>query len=309
MTEEQITAELLDRDWTESDLRRAAAMLAMVDASPALRERVRELDAMRAAMRSEDEEAEPFGGWNAFEQRMLTHLQNAGAGSDRRLSVRWAPAASLALAAMVLIAVGAALWSAWFATPASMPAPHAVRPPAPSSFAAMSPSDREQQVQLFDQVAQVFGERAAWVATSDRVSDVGIGPVATADRYRLLILRLSVARDGKLLSRSDIAVVPGQNAELKVPFENGQQLRYLVSTTSGDHRQLALWIELNKPGVAQTVAALSTTLVTQPGQTVRAGELSTAAGDLRFDLGFYEAEQPARDGADHPLAPGVQPGI
>ncbi len=95
-----------------------------------------------------------------------------------------------------------------------------------------------------------------------------------------------------MVSRSDLVIVPGEGADLMVPIESGQKLRYHIGTTPEPPTRLSLWAELqSSAGAGRTLAALATDLPVQPGQVLGAGEMVTTSGSYALKIAFAQADR------------------
>ena len=111
-----------------------------------------------------------------------------------------------------------------------------------------SRKDISEQVAVFHQVSEVFDGKASWIVQAKGTTDVGVVSGAMPAPRELLLLRLAMSRSGRTVSKSDLVIVPGQSAKLSVPFENGQNLNYRISTTNSEPTGLRIWAELERPG-------------------------------------------------------------
>jgi hypothetical protein len=220
----------------------------------------------------------------------------------RRRSARWSwPAA---LAASLLAAVAG--WAMYLRT-ARAPGEAAGRLPSlagakigplappPNSRAAAAPqaapwtgAEMEREVGVFTNVSETFEGRTSWVAMGDQAAELGLMPAPSPHR-KLLLLRLTASEGGQSRSRTDLVIVPGENASLDVPFEHGLVLRYYIATTADRDCRLSLWAEVRTPnGDGETLAALATQLRPVPGQSLSAGRLVTSSGGYNLEISFQE---------------------
>ncbi|MHC4715863.1 MAG: hypothetical protein ACYS5V_02745, partial [Planctomycetota bacterium] len=146
---------------------------------------------------------------------------NAG-GASRWL--RWPALATLAAAAMV---VGAALWHLHLHG-----LPRTGRDDSAALAAAsLSPAEVDRHRRMFESVSEVFEGRTTWVALANGTSDIGLRPAAV-DRTHVLLLRLVMSRQGKVVSNADLVMVAGQDARVVVPLADGRSVRYHVASGS-----------------------------------------------------------------------------
>ncbi|MEX0885786.1 MAG: hypothetical protein WD009_05025 [Phycisphaeraceae bacterium] len=282
---------VLERGLTRADIDRAAAIAEHLEHDAAFAEALRDYDRLRELLAEHDQQpaAEPSGGWRAFERRVVAGASGgagvAGASAPRR--GWWRPA--LALAAAVALAAGG-WWAAMLYDASPQVPSHAAEDHRPSYL----PEPVYQHVGVFDRMADVFGDRTRWVAFTNGEPALGLSEQPVPDTARLLVLRLTMARNGAVLSQADVVIVPGQRAELELPLRDGQRLRYDLHASDGAPAQLGVWARLEDPaGGEQTLAALATNLRLQSEQVTAAGRLTTQAGDYELTLGFREATHEA----------------
>jgi hypothetical protein len=276
---------LLECDWTADQRERMLALLAHASECRSCAAAMQEFDSIRAVLQPATSTPEPTGGWERFEQ----DLQTVCAASMRpaRLWRGWALAASLAVAA-----VGWGLYGL------------GARQTGPTSRAAgngdlaalqITPQEAQQQANVFQEVTQAFDQRTTWMLLSDRQTGLGLADDPVDAPRRLILLRLTVLRADTVISSADLVVVPGQTAQLDVPFEPAQQLHYVIGTSSGDQTSLSIWAEVRKPdGGHETLAALATNLQAQVGKVLDAGQLVTSTGKYQFKIVYSQVALPER---------------
>ena len=278
---------LLDLGLDEAARKRTAAILAHGETCPECREAARDLDRVRAALQTFQTDAEPTGGWAAFEQRLA-------ANPPRPITPRWSWRAPLMGIAASLLIAGVSFQLGRMLT-TGHPEPVAVAMPGPAfpESNAFAPAQLNHEVKAFDQVSKVFDGHASWMLVSNDASDVGIAshPVSATARH-VLLLRLTVTRGGQIASDADVLVIPGQTANLNVPLSEGNSLHYRIGTSTGEPTRLGILLELNTSHGGEPLAALSTQLQMQPGQKLTAGQLATSAGDYELKIGFARADLP-----------------
>jgi|GEM_PF-2325956 len=290
MTTDELRRWLLDHDLTEADLRRAAEVLEQIDSDEDEREALRDYDRIRQAMgqlRDEEEDAEvPNGGWDAVAWRIM---QDRSGGSMRM--PRWQ---AFTWAALLLVAITGWAWR-----------PAAPEPIVRNSYTAnsrqsvplvaqpkpLNEPEVDHQLAVFREVSEAFDHRAAWVALSDEGSDIGLAPAPPATS-RIVLLRLAMSRDGRIVSQADMAIVPGQQAELTTPLEADLKLRYRITASRQTPSQLGIWAQLDNArgtDAGETIAALATRLYPQPGRNLPAGRLATSSGGYDLIVSYAEA--------------------
>jgi len=104
----------------------------------------------------------------------------------------------------------------------------------------------------------------------------------------VLLLRLTVTHGGQLASDADLLVIPGQTANLTVPMQGGQSLKYRIGTSADEPTRLTVWLEVSTPHGGEALGALSTNLDMDPGQKVTAGQLATTAGEYELKIALPE---------------------
>jgi hypothetical protein len=155
----------------------------------------------------------------------------------------------------------------------------------------LTAADIDHGLNLYRNVSEVVEGRAGWVAVGAETTELGVATSPVAVRGSLVLLRLSMTRDGKVASNTDLAMLPGQTVELSVPLENRQILRYKIKTNGTTARRVSVWAEVHDAARQdQTVAALATNLSPKHGQVIRAGKLQTSEGGYELAMAFAEQE-------------------
>lgn len=297
---------LLAHGWTEAALRDARAVAEHVTACDACRTALADYDLLRTTLGKDEISYDselvpaPSGPWSA-------------PPSARRLSA-WR--VGLATAAGVALAV-----SGWGLRGAMRHENTAIATSPTQSLSGgtgrpglivappgvmFSAEEVRTNAQVFAGVSEAFDGRAGWVALSAKRSDVGLTTGPIAPPRRLLLLRLTMSRDGQVASRSDVSIVPGQSASLTVSLGGDQQVEYQIATPTEPAR-LSLWVEVKSPREpGQMLGALATSLPVAPGRVVEAGELVTSMGAYELRVGISQAELPANPPGilEHQLQPG-----
>jgi len=242
----------------------------------------------------------PVGDWRAFEGRLLRSMEppvEMTVASPMRIDRHRAShgvgfGVALGMAASVLL-FGLAFWMGYHAGARSgVSSPTAVAQPKTSQnthFARLGASDVNRQIEAFQQVAEVFDRHASWVMTSGSSTDMGLASEPIDGSGPILLLRLAMVRGNDVVSSTDLAIVPGQSANLSVPLQQGRMLHYQIGTTTDLPTRLSLWAEVRTPVGGETLAALATRLDAEPGQAVSAGRLTTAAGVYELQVDFARA--------------------
>ncbi|MCX5660570.1 MAG: hypothetical protein NTW19_12725 [Planctomycetota bacterium] len=306
MSVNDLVQEMLDRGWTMADLRRAAEILRELEGDGSMQRMATDLDAVRAVLGNGNLDSQPSGGWESYESRLRSAI--AVRTREPRSAGRWMARAAWPAALAASLALAATGWALFLSKGSPIPQGgrigpvvqtpsagdgQAIRPPAPTptnSFARMTEQDMAQQASIFEQVSKVFDERAGWVAVSGDDIEMGMTQKPTAEAPRVLLLRLAVSRGSTLLSRSDLAVVPGQDVDLTLPLADGKRLRYRLGTAVGTPARLSIWVELQTPGApGQTLAAAATELSANPGDLLKVGQLATSSGEYQVDVGVFRA--------------------
>ncbi len=219
----------------------------------------------------------PEGGWAAFESRL------ARAVSRRRWRRAWRQPGLIAAALLLGVFLG------WGALPRSagpnlaggrLPAADARRPGSPTAELAFSPSEINSRVSAFRQIADVFDQRTSWVALTKGASDLGLAADPSSQPGELMLLRLALVRGSSVVSQTDVVIVPGQDAELTLPLEGGESVRYLLATSAEDPARLNIYAELrgrHRPD--QALAAVGSDLRVRPGEVCAAGQMLTQQGE------------------------------
>jgi hypothetical protein len=295
---------LLDFGWDKPARQRAEALLDHLKQCQDCRKAAGDYDRLRQLLAEPTESAAPPGGWERFEQQMHDSI---GTGSSRHKVGGWhvpypAVAATLVIG-LVIGLLGFELGRLFTSGPKSSIASNDVHsqplisrlPDNPAAPPQPISSERiAYDVRSFQRVAQFCENKASWVLLSKRYRDVGMAPTEL-DRSspRVLLLGLTVLRGQQVISNADLMVIPGQQADLAVPLDDGQSLQYRIGTSVGQPTRLNLWLGVVTPNGGRPLAGLSTNLEMEPGQKLTAGRLMTAAGEYQLKIAFAEAELPA----------------
>jgi hypothetical protein len=271
---------LLEIGCTADGRTRAAQALEHLKQCDSCREAMADFDKLTAALGdrtvAEDLPVVPSGGWEQFNRRI-----------SRPASSKWGPIAIAGIAAAILIAL-------------------LLRPMLPGrtlpnqtadangddTMIQFTPHDVDRRVQAFDQVAGVFDRRASWLLVADNASDMGVSDAAIDSDEKLLLLRLTMLRAGKIISNADLIIVAGQSARLTVPLGEGVNVEYAIGTSADEPSRLSIWAQLMTPQGRQSLAALATSLQVKSGEKYNAGTMVTSAGGYDLKIAFRRARTP-----------------
>lgn len=297
---------LLAGEWSGESLAVARMLLTHLDQCARCRTALKDYDRLRSALGSarvhheakatarsgeSDATAEPVGGWADFECRLAAMPSAGFTAQAARAPVRRSHAPLLALAAMVLIALGG--WGLYMGE--LFKAESITRQPGwvaagegRIDASPISSEEIQQRTALFESVSQVFEGRTSWVALAEAESAVGVSATA-ASSDRLLLVRLALSREGRKATFADLAILPSQAAQLNLPLKTGEHVRFHLKVNAQQRPTLALSVELVGTDKQQVLGALSTTLHPQPGQMLTVGELQTMRGRYHLGVTFVEA--------------------
>ncbi len=275
--------ELLQYDWDDVDRQRLTETLNHLADCDECRSAMADFDRLRLTSRPAEGDAEPAGGWAAFENRLIDRMTRP----CRRFG--WVPPAMAAALAMAVVGWGLYLGG----SRGGDSAPDRSAPSANGTAVvkALTPQEIADRVEVFDQVSEVFDHRAGWVLISDRRSDMGIGQAPTGKGTSLLLVRLSLLKDQSSFSSADLVIVPGHMARVSVPSQDGALVRYQLMTSETDPKYLGLRVEVGSTnGQRDNGAVLATNLRLPSGKIVSAGQLVTSSGRYDVHVGIYEAK-------------------
>jgi hypothetical protein len=280
---------VLDRGWSQGDLRRAARIVERFESSPATLDALRDYDRLRDVFEDRQEQAaaaRPSAGWQAFQQRATASQRTLGARLRRH---RWglvAAAACLAIAAIVP-------WK-FIGSGPDQPALQPLALLEPSAADLSVPQSPEQlSAQLFGQISGLFDGRTSWVAVTDDDSQMGLAAEPMARRSQLLLLRLTVLHQGQVAAQTDMAILPGHSAALTVPFAGDRKLTYSIDTTADAPMTLSLWAQLeDEPGDDRTLAALMSQLSSAADAGRVEGQLVSTHRGYEFTVDFSQVTLP-----------------
>lgn len=269
---------LFDSEVDAEQRKRLTEALAHLDGCEACQAAVRDYDRIRDTLASFRSDAEPEGGWSAFENRLL----------QVRLQPKpWRAQNWYALAASVLIgALGFDVGRLWTRAPG----------PRAQMGQAVATGDFSAPLAAFKTVSKVLDGRANWVMLTNGGSGVDVSPEPVDPPGKVLCLRLSMSRQGIDVSDTDLMILPGRHADLTVPIAQEQSLHYAVETSKEEPTRLRLRLEIRTPRGNEVLAALATNVQMKPGDRLSAGQLATTAGEYELKISFAEA----RLGAERP---------
>jgi hypothetical protein len=267
---------LLDLGIDDAQRRNLQSALQHLEGCEGCRAAVHAFDDIAGTLKSDASGAIPPSGWQVFEQSLATTI----GPRPRRHSWPWA----LGIAASLLLAVGT--YQLGRMAPSVPQGPAIAQAGSPE----VTPADVAKDVGAFKEVSKVFDGRASWVLVSNEASDVGVSgqPLATSGQVRLL--RLTMSQGNRVVSNADLLIIPGQTADLKIPVSGGKSLHYLISTTADGPAHVSIRFEVVAPSDHQPLATLATTLKVEPGAEFNAGQIATASGDYRLNVGYAQSE-------------------
>jgi hypothetical protein len=211
-----------------------------------------------------------------------------------RFGMAWATALA------VLLLIGASGWSLYFSRPTveSTDIAHTAVPPlAPASLpndsaehdaARWTRADIDHGVAVFTKVSETFDGQAGWIAVGDRGTDMGLLDGLAPPQSKVLLVRLVMSRGTQPPSTTDLVIVPGQGANVELPFEPGQVLLYRIKTAPGQQTPMTLAAEVQSQDHRNTLAGLATQLKPHAGEVVTAGQLVSQSGRYNLDVSFSE---------------------
>ncbi|MBI4579984.1 MAG: hypothetical protein HY718_09800 [Planctomycetes bacterium] len=270
---------LLQFDLSEADRTGLLRALTHVDQCLACRSATGDYDRIREALRPEPD-GEPVGGWAAFEDRLAHDV------TSPRHAV---PLTPLALAACLAMAVSG--WCLYLWPNRTAETPRQNLPETPAFVTVPSEQEIADRAKLFDQVSQVFDDRAGWVLLADRRSDMGMSSGAPTKERSVLLVRISISHEGAPFSTVDLLVVPGQVARSTVPAAGGLQLKYEVTTSQSDPSHLRIVADVERLNhAARRVGTLGSDLRIRLGQIASIGQVVTGSGTFECNVGLYRVE-------------------
>jgi hypothetical protein len=278
--------------------------LAHLAACEPCRQAMRDVDRVRLALTSygtSSREAEPVGGWEAFDARLIAAQEAAARAcppTRSSLPHRWLRTCA-AVAAAVLIAIGTFFWGR-AAAGGKRPAGEA-QTVSSAKIVPLSKAEIASQLGAFGEVDQVFEGRTRWLLLTSGGADVGLeesaasaaSPAPRNGSEKIVILRLNVCRGDEVVSTADVAIVAGKTAELRVLTKDGGVLRYRVITSDLDPSKLAFRAELRSgataAGTSEPQAVLATDLRLRPDAGASAGQLIAPTGSYDVRVTYAPA--------------------
>ncbi|MGD8453804.1 MAG: hypothetical protein PVJ57_18475 [Phycisphaerae bacterium] len=274
---------ILDYGWDAEERRRVAVALQWAEEDAECAAAVRDYDQIRASLDHGGDPAateipdEPADGWAAFEARLTkTALRRPG-----RI---WQHPLALAAALLLGVLLG------WQAVPRSA-APMLSNEAPPTATLAFSPAEIDNRVATFRQVAGVFDDRASWVAIAPGASDLGLAAEPDKAPDNLMLLRLALLRGNAVVSQTDMVIVPGHSAELTLPLDDGENVRYLLATSADDPAHLSIYAEfLGRQDQGEALGAVGSDLCIRPGEVCAAGQVLTRQGEYALAVASARSE-------------------
>lgn len=279
---DEVRRDILDWGWGSARRRQIAACLAHLESCPTCQAVVGDYDTLQARFQEDPQlDAEPPAGWGAFEDRLVRQITSV----HRRSPIRWMP---MAMAASLVL--GALGWGMYWGGQRAPHSPDFAAAPVKPSTPLPTRSEVSEGVRLFGQVASVFDHRANWVLVGGDASDVGLSSGEASPADQLMFVRLVLSAGGRTLSTTELVIVPGRTADLKLPTPSGRTVEYHLRTLADDPSRVQISATVWDADHSGMPASLATQVTAAPGQSVHVGELRTATDTLRLDL----AVQPAR---------------
>jgi len=288
---------LLDKDLTRKDLQYAASILKRVEQDADLDEALGDYDQLRESLQicqidDDVEEVKPSAGWAKFSQSLeaASRIQTPRFQYHKQPHViaiaRWA---STMAAAVVMLMIG--WWGAQWTSDTNLPIPRHTDSAYQLASNLLLPSNVQEQARAFHQVSEVFDRKTSWVAFSNGQSMMGLGEGLPLTMDQPVLLRLTVTHIDQIVSQTDLAIIPGQQAELTLPLDNARFLHYRLKLTRSLQPDLVLVATLLEDGeLPQPITTVSTSLQLIDGQVQGAGQLVTNSGEYQIALGFRQVK-------------------
>ena len=290
MSCDDVRQSLLQLGWSPADRLRAQQVLSHLESCAECRQAADDYQRLTELLSSSSDQGRPADGWANFERR----LERVAAGPAKPW---WFPATATVAASLLIAAT--AFTVGRFMTPVRT---ITITAPAPAergngnggavAFTQFTAQDISRGVKEFQEVSGAFDRRASWVMDASGQADVGIADAPVDQGQQLLLLRLSMSRDKAVVSSTDLVIVPGHDANLTAPLQQGRKLHYKIATSAGQPTHLSIWVEIQTPQGDQTLAALATDLQVEPNRQIKAGQLVTSAGNYELHIGFAQAAMP-----------------
>ena len=269
---------LLEFGGDAAERRRVAEIIRRLDEDGELRAAAAEYDRIRAALRPRTPFTSPEGGWDAYHERLLSGVRR------RPKWLRFRRVAAVAASLMVGAALGR-----YALPPAAQP--DSADAPVQTPRLAFTAEEIARYVSTFDELAQVFDQRARWVLVTEDNSDLGLGAPLSRGSSRLLLVRLVMSDAGGIVSTADLIIIPGETASVGVPLNEQRRLQYHVATSAGDPSRITLWVELEDlEDSGETLASLGSDLRLESGHELDAGGIIAPEGRYQLRVGFAQVE-------------------
>jgi len=262
---------------TGGDRKQLKAALDHIEGCTECSQAVDDYDSIQNLLKPAADIPEPSMGWDRFSKSLTPKRE-----------IQWQPFVWPAIAAILVICLAISLTHTRV-QPASRELQEVKN--GNGLDLAYTKDEVTQNMTVFQEMSNVYGNQTGWVMVSDSTADVGLVPAEMISSQQVLLLRLNMLNNKQVVSSSDLVIVAGQSAHLSVPFENGQELKYTVSTSDGENPALSVWVEVrNGQTKPRMLAALATQITPQKGQVVSAGELVTSAGKYELKISFSQSK-------------------
>jgi hypothetical protein len=151
--------------------------------------------------------------------------------------------------------------------------------------------DIANNVEAFTQVASVFENRSGWLLVANGDSSIGLVDTPVARSPDVLVLRLTLQRQGQALSSADLVIVPGLSADLQLPLREGSRVHYRVGTSRRDPARLGLWAQIEPQAGSESLPVLATSVRLRSGEERTAGGMESREGQCELRVGFWQGRR------------------
>lgn len=197
------------------------------------------------------------------------------------------------MAALFVIGLLLGLMAAqtFYSIPAPSPPHHSsnhltnhVKPAQEHPNAVPSAEALKTQLAAFEQVSDFLNQRAAWLAVSSDIQDIGVSDRTLSPEF-LTQIRVTAMQDDQTVSTTDILLVPGEPAQLVAPLHHGRQVVYTLMIDP-ERRDLSFSVRVENARNPSQSASIGTVVPLGKQSIIPAGQVQLGESSYRLLLGY-----------------------
>lgn len=161
-----------------------------------------------------------------------------------------------------------------------------------SPHVALLSSDAAKQIASgFREVSGVFCGQARWMLLSKNDSDVGLSRSDVISDKNVLVLRITLLRNGHEEKTTDVAMVSGSGLSTKLPISGGRILSLALSAQGEAMADVGLWVEVAEAAGMGAQGGLSVEVPIRSGATEHVGRFRAAGDEYEIRLSYASVAQ------------------